>query len=109
MSSALLHAPTAVSCWAGGVEVNGRSAGVVIYAFVIYQRRLTMISARSSESFELLWGPLCICAALFVAILTNFVLRLNQAREAHGDESLLQTVSLMRAWSVAGGSDGLRV
>jgi len=30
---------------------NGRSAAVLIYGYVLYQRRLTMISARDSGNF----------------------------------------------------------
>ncbi|GFZ50929.1 hypothetical protein JCM24511_08687 [Saitozyma sp. JCM 24511] len=74
------------------------SAGILIYGWAIFQKRLTMISARDAGSFDLLAGPLFICAALFVAILVNFVLRLQQAREKTG----VNPLSLSNAWYEAG-------
>nr|XP_031864088.1 uncharacterized protein CI109_000732 [Kwoniella shandongensis]KAA5531160.1 hypothetical protein CI109_000732 [Kwoniella shandongensis] len=74
------------------------SAGVLIYGWAIFQRRLTMISARDAGSFDLLWGPLFICLALFVAILANFVFRLTEARRQMG----VNPLSFQNAWYQAG-------
>lgn len=53
---------------------------VLIYGFALFQKRLTMISSRSAEQFDQLWGPLLICAALFIAILVNFIIRYRELR-----------------------------
>lgn len=75
------------------------AAAVLIYAYVVYQQRLTMIASRHAGSFDQLWGPILICLALFVAILVNFIVRLQDAREKHGDTNPL---SFANAWKVAG-------
>ncbi|KAJ9098115.1 hypothetical protein QFC21_004444 [Naganishia friedmannii] len=54
------------------------SIAILIYGYVIFQKRLTMISARDAAQFDQLWGPLLICAAMFIAILTNFIVRLRE-------------------------------
>lgn len=60
-----------------------------------------MIASRYPGSFDQLWGPLIICAALFVAILANFILKLEEAKKAH--EGLgLNPLSFAHAWKVAG-------
>lgn len=96
------------------------SAGVLIYGWAIFQKRLTMISARDSGSFgklgdsvssgrlknglrlhcmlDLLWGPIFICFALFIAILANFIFRLHEAQQHTG----LNPLSLKYAWNEAG-------
>ncbi|WVR00060.1 hypothetical protein IAU59_007202 [Kwoniella sp. CBS 9459] len=74
------------------------SAGVLVYGWAIFQQRLTMISARDSGRFDVLWGPMFICAALFIAILVNFVFRLTEARREIGANPL----SFQNAWYQAG-------
>ncbi|ODN72969.1 hypothetical protein L202_08372 [Cryptococcus amylolentus CBS 6039] len=74
------------------------SAGVLIYGWAIFQKRLTMISARDAGSFDLLWGPLLICAALFIAILANFIFRLQDAKKHTG----INPLSFQNAWYQAG-------
>jgi hypothetical protein len=44
-----------------------------------------------------MWGPMFICAALFIAILANFIFRLQQAHEKTG----VNPMSLQYAWSQA--------
>ena len=89
-----------------------RSAAVLIYGYVLYQRRLTMISARDSGSFgmwtfirtsrgwlaDTLLGPLLICAALFIAILANFIFRLKESHKHTG----VNPMSFQNAWYEAG-------
>jgi hypothetical protein len=67
-----------------------------------------MISARDAGQFgrfmnehadpDQLWGPLFICAALFIAILANFIFRLRAAQNASNANPL----SFHAAWAVAG-------
>lgn len=73
------------------------SAGVLIYGWAIFQKRLTMISARDSGNFDLLWGPIFICFALFIAILANFIFRLHEAQQQAGFNPL----SFKYAWNEA--------
>ncbi|KIR42004.1 hypothetical protein I307_06438 [Cryptococcus deuterogattii 99/473] len=74
------------------------SAGVLVYGWAIFQKRLTMISARDSGNFDLLWGPIFICLALFVAILANFIFRLHEAKKHTG----VNPLSFTYAWNEAG-------
>lgn len=74
------------------------SAGVLIYGWAIFQKRLTMISARDSGNFDLLWGPIFICLALFIAILANFIFRLHEAKKHTG----VNPLSFTYAWNEAG-------
>ncbi|CAD6893686.1 unnamed protein product [Tilletia controversa] len=43
-----------------------------------YQRRVTLIKAKYGGHLDDLWGPPLICAALFVAVLLNFIVRVQQ-------------------------------
>ncbi|WWC63359.1 uncharacterized protein I303_105959 [Kwoniella dejecticola CBS 10117] len=47
---------------------------------------------------DLLWGPMLICLALFVAILANFIFRFQEARKELG----VNPLSLQNAWYEAG-------
>ncbi|TXT09961.1 uncharacterized protein COLE_03895 [Cutaneotrichosporon oleaginosum] len=79
------------------------SAATLIYGYVLYQKRLTMIAARYPGSFDQLVGPLLICGSLFIVILANFVFRLVEARkvhEPHGTDA--SPLSFAYAWRVAG-------
>lgn len=80
-------------------KADDSAAAVLIYAYVVYQQRLTMIASRHAGSFDQLWGPLLICAALFVAILVNFIVRVQDAKQKHGGANPL---SFANAWKVAG-------
>ncbi|KAK4688441.1 hypothetical protein P7C73_g1673, partial [Tremellales sp. Uapishka_1] len=74
------------------------SVGVLVYGWAVFQKRLTMISSRDAGQFDLLWGPLCICLAIFVAILANFIFRIQEARRETGANPL----SFQNAWYQAG-------
>ncbi|KAG8834583.1 hypothetical protein FRC17_008252 [Serendipita sp. 399] len=48
---------------------------VLIYGYLLFQRRITMIRKRHPGNFDETTGPLLISAALFIAVLSNFILR----------------------------------
>ncbi|KAH7106316.1 hypothetical protein BKA62DRAFT_290392 [Auriculariales sp. MPI-PUGE-AT-0066] len=50
------------------------------YGYVVYQHRITMIRRRDPGHFDQILGPVVICALLFVAILSNFLIRWREAR-----------------------------
>ncbi|KAG9013950.1 hypothetical protein FRB95_011864 [Tulasnella sp. JGI-2019a] len=54
------------------------SLSTLCYSYVLYQRRVTMIRRRDPSHFDALVGPVLICVALFVAVLTNFIIRLRE-------------------------------
>ncbi|CCL99312.1 uncharacterized protein FIBRA_01328 [Fibroporia radiculosa] len=54
------------------------SVGVVVYGYVIYQQRITMIRKRDPGSFDQIVGPVVISAFLFFAVLANFVIRVQE-------------------------------
>lgn len=54
------------------------SIGVLVYGYLLYQRRITMIRQRHPGNFDETVGPLLIAAALFVAVLSNFILRVRE-------------------------------
>ncbi|KAF8896445.1 hypothetical protein BD779DRAFT_1433330 [Infundibulicybe gibba] len=51
------------------------SIGVLIYGYLLYQHRITMIRRRDPGHFDLLAGPVVVSIVLFFAILTNFIIR----------------------------------
>ncbi|KAF8206204.1 hypothetical protein K438DRAFT_2013980 [Mycena galopus ATCC 62051] len=57
------------------------SVAVVVYGYVLYQHRITKIRKRDPGHFDVLLGPVLISAFLFVAILTNFLLRVRELRD----------------------------
>jgi len=59
------------------------SIGILIYGYLLYQRRITMIRQRHPGHFDETVGPLLIAAALFVAVLSNFILRVKEYQR-HG-------------------------
>jgi len=56
----------------------GISVAILIYGYLLYQRRITMIRQRHSGDFDETVGPLLIAAALFIAVLSNFLLRVKE-------------------------------
>ncbi|KDQ19377.1 hypothetical protein BOTBODRAFT_437715 [Botryobasidium botryosum FD-172 SS1] len=56
------------------------SVGVIVYGYVTYQKRITMIRKRDPGFFDEIIGPVFICIALFFAILSNFVIRVQELR-----------------------------
>ncbi|KAK0469588.1 uncharacterized protein EV420DRAFT_1660468 [Desarmillaria tabescens] len=57
------------------------SAGVLVYAYLLYQHRITMIRRRDPGHFDAIIGPLVISALLFFAIFANFFIRVRELRE----------------------------
>ncbi|KAF5382170.1 hypothetical protein D9615_004466 [Tricholomella constricta] len=53
------------------------SIGVLIYAFVLYQYRISMIRRRDPGHFDSVAGPVILGVALFIAVLLNFVIRVR--------------------------------
>ncbi|BEI93999.1 uncharacterized protein CcaverHIS019_0604580 [Cutaneotrichosporon cavernicola] len=79
------------------------AAATLIYGYVLYQKRLTMIASRYPGSFDVLVGPLLICGSLFVVILANFIFRLAEARKEHEPLGVgASPLSFSYAWRVAG-------
>ncbi|KAF8754288.1 hypothetical protein RHS01_06218 [Rhizoctonia solani] len=54
------------------------SVAVMVYGYVIYQRRITRIRKRDPGHFDQIVGPVLICAALFFAVLANFIIRIRE-------------------------------
>ncbi|KAM0747107.1 hypothetical protein T439DRAFT_293232 [Meredithblackwellia eburnea MCA 4105] len=52
--------------------------GMLGYAWTMQQKRRTRIITRFSGHHDDIWGPLFICLIIFVAVLTNFILRVKQ-------------------------------
>jgi len=107
LSMGVLLSTIASGLLLGGRDSPGRyfaiayaviSVGVLVYAWAVFQKRLTMIAARDSGSFDMLWGPLSICLALFIAILVNFIFRFQEAHRTTGANPL----SFQNAWVQAG-------
>ncbi|KZW02904.1 hypothetical protein EXIGLDRAFT_376448 [Exidia glandulosa HHB12029] len=55
------------------------SVGILAYGYAVYQKRVTMIQRKDPGHFDQILGPVLICVLLFVAILTNFLVRLREA------------------------------
>ncbi|KIJ04757.1 hypothetical protein PAXINDRAFT_122639, partial [Paxillus involutus ATCC 200175] len=57
------------------------SVGVVVYGFYLYQSRVTMIRKRDPGHYDALVGPIVVSALLFFAVLTNFLVRVQELRQ----------------------------
>ncbi|KAJ6532004.1 hypothetical protein B0H19DRAFT_1189549 [Mycena capillaripes] len=57
------------------------SVGVMVYGYVVYQRRITKIRKRDPGHFDMIIGPVVVSALLFIAILANFLIRVRELRE----------------------------
>jgi len=57
------------------------SIGILIYGYVVYQHRITMIQKRDPRPFDRIVGPVVISACLFIAVLTNFVIRVRELQK----------------------------
>ncbi|KAI0264358.1 hypothetical protein BC834DRAFT_882628 [Gloeopeniophorella convolvens] len=57
------------------------SVGILVYGYVLYQHRITMIRRRDPGHFDQIAGPIIISALLFFAILANFVIRVRELRK----------------------------
>ncbi|KAM6490586.1 hypothetical protein JOM56_013929 [Amanita muscaria] len=58
------------------------SIGIMIYAYVLYQHRITMILRRDPGHFDAHLGPIIVSIALFTAILANFIIRVRELHNA---------------------------
>ncbi|EJD06644.1 uncharacterized protein FOMMEDRAFT_102494 [Fomitiporia mediterranea MF3/22] len=56
------------------------SVGVLVYGWVVYQKRITMIRKRDPGHFDQIAGPVIIATFLFFAVLANFIIRLREVR-----------------------------
>jgi len=54
------------------------SVGVLLYGYVTYQKRITMIRKRDPGNFDQVVGPVLISAFLFFAVLSNFIIRVRE-------------------------------
>jgi len=57
------------------------SVGILVYGYVLYQHRITMIRRRDPGHFDQIAGPVIISAFLFCAMLANFVIRVRELRK----------------------------
>jgi len=56
------------------------SVGVLVYGYLLYQHRITMIRRRDPGHFDNPIGPLVVSALLFIAVLTNFIIRVIELK-----------------------------
>lgn len=61
--------------WFSGVYI-AISLAIIVYSYIIYNKRLEMINNKSSSHFDQLAGPLFICVSLFLSIIYNFYIRI---------------------------------
>ncbi|TFK27493.1 hypothetical protein FA15DRAFT_666341 [Coprinopsis marcescibilis] len=51
------------------------SIATLVYGYALYQHRITMIRRRDPGHFDALLGPVLLSMALFIAVLSNFIIR----------------------------------
>ena len=61
-----------------GAAYAGIAVLTLLWGLYSYQRRVTLIKTKYPGNFDDLIGPPLICAALFVAVLLNFIIRVKQ-------------------------------
>lgn len=61
-----------------GAVYAGIAVLTLLWGLYSYQRRVTLIKTKYPGNFDDLVGPPLICAALFVAVLLNFIIRVKQ-------------------------------
>jgi len=85
------------------------SVGVLIYGYLLYQHRITMIRRRDPGHFDNILGPVLISALLFFAVLANFVIRARELQRKNipipGAEYPNLNLSLPFSFSLAGFRD----
>ncbi|KAA1467743.1 hypothetical protein DENSPDRAFT_260873 [Dentipellis sp. KUC8613] len=54
------------------------SVGILVYGYLVYQHRITMIRRRDPGHFDQILGPVLISAFLFFAMLANFIIRVRE-------------------------------
>ncbi|KAF9533925.1 hypothetical protein CPB83DRAFT_844777 [Crepidotus variabilis] len=57
------------------------SVCVLVYGYVLYQHRISMIRRRDPGHFDALAGPIILSVALFVAVLANFIIRVRELQK----------------------------
>ncbi|CDU25183.1 related to VTC1-subunit of the vacuolar transporter chaperone complex [Sporisorium scitamineum] len=61
-----------------GAVYAGIAVLTLLWGLYTYQRRVTLIKTKYPGNFDHLVGPPLICAALFIAVLLNFIIRVKQ-------------------------------
>nr|CDI54406.1 conserved hypothetical protein [Melanopsichium pennsylvanicum 4]SNX85349.1 related to VTC1 \ len=61
-----------------GAAYAGIAVLTLLWGLYTYQRRVTLIKTKYPGNFDDLIGPPLICAALFIAVLFNFIIRVKQ-------------------------------
>ncbi|EST06913.1 protein of unknown function DUF202 [Kalmanozyma brasiliensis GHG001] len=69
---------TSGSIKAFGAAYAGIAVLTLLWGLYSYQRRVTLIKTKYPGNFDDLIGPPLICAALFIAVLLNFIIRVKQ-------------------------------
>jgi uncharacterized membrane protein YidH (DUF202 family) len=54
------------------------SVGILVYGYVVYQNRISMIRRRDPGHYDQIIGPVVISALLFFAVLANFIIRVQE-------------------------------
>jgi len=57
------------------------SVAILIYGYMLYQRRISMIRRRDPGHFDALAGPIILSIALFCAVLANFIIRVRELQK----------------------------
>ncbi|KDR76109.1 hypothetical protein GALMADRAFT_461435 [Galerina marginata CBS 339.88] len=57
------------------------SVCVLIYGYVLYQHRISMIRRRDPGHFDAIAGPILLSIALFFAVLANFIIRVRELQK----------------------------
>ncbi|VDB92286.1 unnamed protein product [Peniophora sp. CBMAI 1063] len=69
------------------------SVGVLVYGYVLYQHRITMIRRRDPGHFDAIAGPVVISAFLFFGVLVNFIIRFREVQRKGAIPSGTQVLS----------------
>jgi uncharacterized membrane protein YidH (DUF202 family) len=56
------------------------SVGILLYGYIVYQNRISMIRRRDPGHFDQIVGPVIISAFLFFAVLANFIIRVQELK-----------------------------
>ncbi|KAJ3739252.1 hypothetical protein DFH05DRAFT_537060 [Lentinula detonsa] len=73
------------------------SVGVLIYGYVLYQHRITLIRRRDPGHFDALAGPVIVSILLFFAVLANFLIRVRELHEKHIPIPGADSIALFRS------------
>ncbi|KIK55099.1 hypothetical protein GYMLUDRAFT_48048 [Collybiopsis luxurians FD-317 M1] len=78
------------------------SIGVMVYGYVLYQHRLTMIQRRDPGHFDALAGPVIVSLLLFFAILANFIIRVRELQQKNIPIPGTDLIAALRSYGYAG-------